>query len=133
MAIIENKAVFARNLRHFIEKENVRQKDVAAAAKVSTGTVCDWLNERSYPRMDKIQLLANYFKIEKSDLIEDRASIAKTYLETEAKGIAKEFFQNEEDFKLYLKIKALPTNDKKVVEALVDRLKKEVSIFDGGY
>ncbi len=133
MANLENKTVFARNLRYFIKKEDVRQKEVAAAAKVSKGTVCDWLNARSFPRMDKLQLLANFFHIEKSDLIEDRVNIAKTYLETEAKEIAKELFESEEDFKLYLKIKALPTNDKKVVEALVDRLKKEVSIFDGGY
>lgn len=125
MAIIENKTVFARNLRHFIDKENVRQKDVAAAAKVSTGTVCDWLNERSYPRMDKIQLLANFFKIEKSDLIEDRVAIAKNYLETEAKDIAKEFFQNEDDFKLYLKIKELSPKDRKIVETLIDSLKEE--------
>ena len=34
-------------------------------------TVRDWTNGRAYPRIDKIEMLANYFGIQKSDLIED--------------------------------------------------------------
>jgi repressor LexA len=124
MAIIENKTVFARNLRHFIERDKVQQKDVAAAINVSTGTLCDWVKGRSFPRMDKLQLLADYFKIEKSDLIEDRTAIAKLYLETEAKNIAKEFFESEEDFKLYLRIKGLSEKDKKIVDSLISNLEE---------
>jgi len=37
-------------------------------------TVCDWANGRTYPRPDRIELLAAYFKISKSDLIEDNMS-----------------------------------------------------------
>lgn len=121
-ASLENKKVFARNLKYYIEKEDVLQKDVAVAARVSTGTICDWLSARSFPRMDKLELLARFFNIEISDLIEDRASIVQLYLNTEAKEIAKEFFQNEDDFKLYLKIRELSPKDKKIIEALVDSL-----------
>ena len=35
-------------------------------------TFCDWVNGKKYPRMDKIEILANYFGILKSDLIEEK-------------------------------------------------------------
>lgn len=35
-------------------------------------TFSDWINAKTYPRIDKIELMANYFGIEKSDLVEDK-------------------------------------------------------------
>ena len=46
------------------------QKEVAEAVKISTSTFCDWTKGRAYPRMDKVQALADYFGIQKSDLVE---------------------------------------------------------------
>ena len=66
-----NKEIFSRNLRRYVESSQQMQKDVAAAVGVSTGTFCDWMKGRAYPRMDKIQLLANYFGINKAELVED--------------------------------------------------------------
>jgi transcriptional regulator with XRE-family HTH domain len=74
MAIVENKTVFARNLRYYIEFKGVRKIEVARAVKVSSGTISDWISERTYPRMDKIQLLAEFFGIKKTDLIEEHSS-----------------------------------------------------------
>ena len=39
-------------------------------------TFSDWVNAKSYPRIDKIELLANYFDISKADLVEERSSLA---------------------------------------------------------
>ena len=66
-----NKEIFAQNLKRYLNLAGVQQKDVAAAIKVSTSTFSDWVSGRSYPRMDKVQLLAEYFGIRKSDLVED--------------------------------------------------------------
>ena len=68
-----NNEVFARNLKRYLDNSGKSQKEIAAAIGVSTGTFCDWMKCRSYPRMDKIQLLAEYFGIQKSDLVEDVA------------------------------------------------------------
>ena len=38
-------------------------------------TFTDWYNGNKYPRIDKIELLANYFGVLKSDLIEDKPSL----------------------------------------------------------
>ena len=35
-------------------------------------TFTDWVNGNKYPRIDKIEILANYFGIKKSDLIEEK-------------------------------------------------------------
>lgn len=42
-------------------------------------TVSNWTNANSYPRIDKIQEMANYFGIRKSDLTELKES-DKTYV-----------------------------------------------------
>ena len=66
-----NKEIFSRNLRKYMELSGVTQRELARLAGVSTGTFNDWVKGRIYPRMDKIQFLADYFGISKSDLIED--------------------------------------------------------------
>ena len=68
-----NKEIFSRNLKRYLDNSDMMQKEVAAAIGVSTGSICDWINGRTYPRMDKIQLLAELFGIQKSDLVEDRS------------------------------------------------------------
>jgi transcriptional regulator with XRE-family HTH domain len=76
-----NKEVFSRNLNRHLKNTNSLQKDVAKAVGVSAGTFCDWCKGRAYPRMDKVQLLAEYFGISKSDLVEDVYIAKETVLE----------------------------------------------------
>ena len=66
-----NKEVFSRNLNRYLRLSGKTQKEVAAAVKISTGTFCDWAKGNVYPRMDKVQALAEYFGIRMSDLVED--------------------------------------------------------------
>ena len=39
---------------------------------MSAPTVNEWIKAKKYPRIDKIEILADYFGILKSDLIEDK-------------------------------------------------------------
>lgn len=66
-----NKEIFSRNLNRYLRLSGKTQKEVAAAVGISTSTFCDWTKGRAYPRMDKVQKLAEYFGIRKSDLVED--------------------------------------------------------------
>ena len=70
-------AVFARNLRKYMERSGKTQRDMAEIVGVSSATMSDWLNEKKYPRIDKIEILANYFQILKSDLIEEKLTPEK--------------------------------------------------------
>ena len=67
-----NREIFARNVKRYLEISGKTQREVAAAIKISAGSFCDWMNLRTYPRMDKLQALADYFGINKSDLVEDK-------------------------------------------------------------
>lgn len=66
-----NKEVFARNLKKFIEISGKDRKEVAKALGVPYSTLTDWANARKYPRIQKIENMAKYFGITKSELIED--------------------------------------------------------------
>ena len=50
------------------------RNEVCHALGLKYTTFADWVNGKKYPRMDKIEMLANYFGIKKSDLIEDNNS-----------------------------------------------------------
>ena len=67
-----SKEVFAKNLRYYMESRGKNQKELAEIVGVSAPTMNDWLKAKKYPRIDKIEILANYFGILKSDLIEEK-------------------------------------------------------------
>ena len=77
MTSIGNKQIFARNLVRYIEKSGKSQKDLAEIVGVAASTFNDWCKAKKYPRIDKIELLANYFGIQKSDLIEEKLTDEK--------------------------------------------------------
>ena len=66
-----NKDVFSRNLSRCIKRTDKTQRELAKAIGVHPATICDWLSGRTYPRMDKLQLIADFFGISKSELVED--------------------------------------------------------------
>ena len=68
-----SKEVFARNLKRYMDMHGKNQKDMADIVGVSTATFSDYINAKKYPRIDKIDILADYFGILKSDLIEDKS------------------------------------------------------------
>nr|DAG62900.1 MAG TPA: Repressor protein CI [Caudoviricetes sp.] len=70
---MDNKNVFAKNLKKYMELNDKSRKDVSSALDVSYYTVTDWVNGKKYPRMDKVEKMANYFGILKSDLIEEKS------------------------------------------------------------
>lgn len=71
MTALGNKEVFSKNLKYYIDSTGKSQKDLAAILGISLSTFNDWVNGKKYPRIDKIELLAKYFGILKSDLIEE--------------------------------------------------------------
>ena len=78
MSGIGNKDIFAKNLAYYLNKCGRDQREVAASIGVAPSTFNEWMKGKKYPRIDKIEMLANYFRIFKSDLIEDRTEEEKT-------------------------------------------------------
>ncbi len=68
----KNKEIFSKNLAYYMNKKGVDRNTLCADLDLKYTTVRDWLKGITYPRIGKIELLANYFNINKSDLIEDK-------------------------------------------------------------
>lgn len=69
-----NREVFAENLKRFMDKENVSRRDLSKALNIPYTTLTTWLKGESYPRIDKIELMARFFRVNKSELIEPEGS-----------------------------------------------------------
>lgn len=71
MSNLGNNEVFAKNLKRYMELNNIDRYQLCERLGFKYTTVSEWLTAKKYPRIDKIEMLANYFGIQKSDLIED--------------------------------------------------------------
>ena len=69
---MDNKSIFASNLQKYMKLNDKSRRDVCEDLGFSYYTFTDWVKGRKYPRMDKVEMLANYFGIQKSDLIEEK-------------------------------------------------------------
>lgn len=69
---MNNKNIFAANLQKQMALHNKTRRQICADLGFSYYTFSDWVNGKKYPRMDKVEMLANYFGILKSDLIEEK-------------------------------------------------------------
>lgn len=98
MGGLGNKEIMAKNIRYYMDKYGKSRQDMCEALGVKYTTFTDWVKGNSYPRIDKIELMANYFGISKADLVEDRSSQSDDhyYLNDETRQIAQEAFENPE-------------------------------------
>lgn len=133
------KIVFSRNLTKLLSKYDKTQKEVAEELGISPTTFNSWCTGDRMPRMDKIQLLSNYFNVLKSELIDDEntSSIVKEntaqynadaskkyYLNEETEQMAQELFENKELRLLFNAGRNAKAEDLKMVSDMLLRLKK---------
>ena len=71
MSNLGNKQIMAKNIRYYMNKHSVSQTELCNTLGFKMPTFSDWVNAKTYPRIDKIELMANYFGISKADLVED--------------------------------------------------------------
>jgi repressor LexA len=73
---MEHKEIFSANLKRYMALNGISRRDVCGDLGYSYFTFSDWVNGKKMPRMDKVEQLANYFGILKSDLIEQKKETA---------------------------------------------------------
>lgn len=71
MSSLGNKEILAKNLSYYVSRSGKDQREIAEVIGVAPSTFNEWIKAKKYPRIDKIEMLANYFGILKSDLIEE--------------------------------------------------------------
>lgn len=72
----EQKRIFTKNINHYISLSGKQQKEVAKELGYSPTTFNTWCVGKIIPSAGKIQRIADYFKIGKSDLLDDKSYLS---------------------------------------------------------
>ncbi len=98
------KQIFSKNLRYYMSLNNKEQIDLINDLGLNKSAVSTWCNGTRLPRMDKVNLLAEYLGISRSDLIEARSS---------EKPVNNDHFQTKDERELVLSYRKLNEQNKK--------------------
>ena len=117
--MLGNKEVMAHNIKMYMERDKRTAVEVCNALGIKQNTFSNWVNAKIYPRIDKIEMMADYFHVSKSDLVEDHRfydrmsayALAFTHLKTER--------QLEDAATLYQLYEKASPEAKKAVEVLL--------------
>lgn len=77
MRDLGNKKIMSKNIKRLMDEKDVSPKEMSKALKVPYTTILSWLKADNYPRIDKIEAMAAYFGVLKSDLIEEKMTEEK--------------------------------------------------------
>jgi len=110
-----NKTIMASNIRYYLRERNIKRTELCDALGFKYSTVSAWLNAEKYPRIDKIEKMANYFRISKSDLVERRSEARED----------KYIIRDEREREHIEKYRAISDEHKETVDAQLDYFYKK--------
>lgn len=122
----KQKLLFSSNLSRLIEERNLKQAEIAEYIGVSPQTFNTWVKGIAFPRMGKVQKIADFFNVPKSYLIEEHPDDEPTYyIKPEAAEAAKELYERDELRVLFDAARDVSEEDIRYVATLLEKLKKE--------
>ena len=65
-----NKQIMAEHIKEKLNQNDMTAKEFSDKLGFKYTTVLDWIHAKTYPRIDKIEKMANFFGVDKADLIE---------------------------------------------------------------
>lgn len=78
MSTEAERKIMSNNIKRYLDMKGVTRLQICDDLDIKYTTLADWINAKTYPRMGKIEMMANYFGCEKSDLIEERFVSSQT-------------------------------------------------------
>lgn len=71
----QQRKIFSENFNRLLQEKGKTQADVFHALKnIERQTVSAWACGKAVPRMDRVEAIANFFGVEKSELLEENVS-----------------------------------------------------------
>lgn len=119
----EYRKIFVRKLAYYMAKNEKNQSDLIRDLGLSSATVSSWCTGKKLPRMDKIQALADYFGIEKSDLLEEKER-DEYYLDPESRDLAEFLHKNPRYKVLFDASRKVKPEDIEFVREMIERMTK---------
>lgn len=110
----KQKRIFAKNLNYYISLNGKQQNEVAKDIGENPSTLNMWCKGNSLPGLGKIQKLADYFKIGKSDLTDDK-------LDSDA-GFDARVLADMDTLEMVKKYYSLSLNDRAAIKQIIDSL-----------
>ena len=120
----EIRRTFSNNLKRYLEINDKQPVDIVNELKIPFSTVSNWINGLKLPRMGKVELLAAWLGIEKSDLLEEKKE-DQYYLNPETAEMAQEIFENKELRMLFSVGRDMDPEDLKALHSMALALKRK--------
>lgn len=120
----DNKQIFANNFNYYLTIKHKTQNDIVKDLSITASTVSDWANGKKYPRVDKMQMLADYFGILKSDLTEEHEE-SKLTDDIELQEYLEELKNRSEMRMLFSLAKGATKEDVEQAVKIIEALKKD--------
>ena len=121
--------IISKNLKRIMYDAGKTQVEVARDLKLSKATLSSWMNGTRIPRMDKIDILCNYFNVSRADIMEEASDhvpnsgqIGEYYLDTEARELAEFLHKNPEYKVLFDASRKVKKKDIEFVTEFIERM-----------
>ena len=118
-----NKEIMARNIKRYMEMKGVTNQQLCDALDFKYTTYMDWIKGVTYPRIGKIEAMANYFGCEKSDLIEDMLTEEKEKDNDTLANIIVRLRTDEKFFEVVDSIYSMDSSKLDAVKQMIETLK----------
>lgn len=135
--------IFSKNLKRIAYEHQRSQADIARDLGLKQGTVSTWMTGTRVPRMDKIDMLCDYFNVPRSALMEphtedyyqkylngqplplDNTTLKPYYYNDQTAKIAQEIFDNTDLGWLHHNVPKMPPEDIAVLKKMAEALYKK--------
>ena len=118
-----NKEIMSRNIKRYMEMKGVTNQQLCDALDFKYTTFVDWIKGVTYPRIGKIEAMANYFGCEKSDLIEDKLTEEKEKDNDTLANIIVRLRTDEKFFEVVDSIYSMDSSKIDAVKQMIETLK----------
>ena len=125
MAEDDYKRIFSKNLKHYMEVNGKTQVDIINDLGIKRSVISSWCNGVRLPRMDKVDMLAKYFGIRRSDLIEEHEYEECYYTNQDTLEAAQKIFENKELRLLFDAAQDASPDDLETVHQMLLALKRK--------
>ena len=79
--------VIAKNLKRIAYEHQKTQADIARDLRLNPGTVSSWMVGTRIPRMDKIDMLCNYFNCSRAEIMEEEPTSRRESVTTQEREL----------------------------------------------
>lgn len=113
------RVIFPKRLLHYMSEYGKTRNDLVRDLGLKYSTIRDWEKGITVPRMDKVEMLANYFHCSNSDLLEEKLTEEKEKDNETLAGIIVRM-RTDNDFRLL--VESLYSLDSSKIESVKNLL-----------